>query len=261
MNSENEKIINCSEFEDFLSDYLEKSLGSNDTKACATHVLRCPICHDLHNSVKTSLEACSEIPLPKVSITRLESRIIAKTMPEIEMHCEEFEDYLTDYLDGFLPATVFHRWERHAVVCQSCEYLPGEVVRSLATLVSFKSEELPLPKGLHNKILQKTLGTTEAKTQKASVASQIGEWIRGLSFPISIPQLAPVALMFAFAFFVITQSVSADGSVSGAYKKSVELAQQTYFQSTEIVLGDKNPNSDTYQEPIQGVDVNEENEK
>jgi hypothetical protein len=41
------------------------------------------------------------------------------TMPETAMPCADFEEYLTDYLDGFcLPS--FHRWERHAVLCNSC---------------------------------------------------------------------------------------------------------------------------------------------
>ena len=45
------------------------------------------------------------------------------------MSCEEFEECLTDYLDGFLPAHLYHRWERHAALCDRCTELPGEVVR------------------------------------------------------------------------------------------------------------------------------------
>lgn len=259
MNYENEKIINCSEFENSLTDYLDKSLDSKNNKACAAHVLRCPICHDLLNSVKHSMLACGEIPAPKVSLSRLEAKILARTMPEFEMRCEEFEENLTNYLDGFLPATVFHRWERHAALCNSCENLPGEVVRSLATLVSFKSDEIALPEGLHNRILQQTIGTIEAKTKKASIFSQIDEWIRGLSIPITVPQLAPVAIMLAFAFFVITQTASADGSVSGVYQQSFDLAQQTYQESSKIVLGDKLLINPASREPVQGTYVSEEN--
>jgi hypothetical protein len=261
MNYETEKLINCSEFENSLTDYLDKSLESKDQKACAAHALRCPICHDLLNSVKISLAACVELPAPKVSLIRLEAKILSRTMPETEMHCYDFEENLTNYLDGFLPAAVFHRWERHAVLCPDCENLPGEVVRSLATLVSFKAEELPVPSGLHNRILQETIGTVEAKTKKASAFAQVGEWIRGLSIPISIPQLAPVVIMLAFAFFVVTQTASADGSVSGVYRQSFMLAEQTYQQSAQIVLGEKTIANPQYQEPTQGTYVNEETRK
>ena len=43
------------------------------------------------------------------------------------MTCEEFEESLTDYLDGFLPAHNYHRWERHAALCDRCTELPVEV--------------------------------------------------------------------------------------------------------------------------------------
>jgi len=45
-------------------------------------------------------------------------------MPETAMACEEFELFLTDYLDGFLPASLYHRWERHAALCGQCTELP-----------------------------------------------------------------------------------------------------------------------------------------
>ena len=153
------------------------------------------------------------------------------------MPCEDFEEYLTDYLDGFLPAAAFHRWERHAALCTSCEDLPGMVVRSIAACYTYKMDELAVPAGLHERILNLTLGTAEAQEVKASVGGRLSEWIKGIRVPIGIPQLAPVAMMLAFAFLVFSQTVSADGSLSGVYQKSVELAEQTYQQSAEAWKG------------------------
>lgn len=260
MNYETEIIINCSEFEEHLIDYLDKTLDSPSNKACAAHVLKCPLCHSLLNEVKTSLEVCHEIALPKLPVTKLEAGILARTMPEAAMSCDEFETHLTDYLDGFLPAILFHRWERHACLCNSCENLPGEVVRSLGTLVAYKTDELPLPAGLHAKILQRTIGTENAKEIRPSLVSQFGEWVRSLQFPISIPQLAPVAVMMIFAFAILTQTVSADGSISGMYQKSFELAQQTYQQTTEV-WSESKPEQIKNQKPIEGTFVNDEGNK
>ena len=109
-------------------------------------------------------------------MTRLEARVLSMTMPETAMVCDDFESYLTDYLDGFLPANVFHRWERHAVLCTACEDLPGMVVRSIAACYSYKTEELAVPFGLHDRILESTIGTAVAKEIKASWVSQVGEW-------------------------------------------------------------------------------------
>ncbi len=94
MSYENEKIINCSEFEDVLTDYLESSLDRQTHKAVAEHALRCPLCHALLNEVKDAVELCREISPPKFSMAKLEAGILMKTTPETAMACEEFEDPL-----------------------------------------------------------------------------------------------------------------------------------------------------------------------
>ena len=200
MKYDNEKIINCSKFEESLTDYLDNNLDRAAKVATAEHALQCPLCHALLNEVKTALEVCHEISAPKHSMTHLEARILSMTAPETAMACTEFENHLTDYLDGFLPAAVFHRWERHAVLCENCTDLPGEVVRSIAACYTYKTEELPIPAGLHAKILQSTIGTSRAEDVQASWISQTVEWMRGWRFPIPIPQLAPVAMIMMLRF-------------------------------------------------------------
>ncbi|MBA3600537.1 MAG: zf-HC2 domain-containing protein, partial [Acidobacteria bacterium] len=44
MKYENEKIINCSKFEAFLTDYLDNALDRQTKVAMAEHALRCPLC-------------------------------------------------------------------------------------------------------------------------------------------------------------------------------------------------------------------------
>ena len=252
MKYEKQNLMNCSRFEELLTDYLDKALGAGTHKAVAAHALSCPLCHSLLNEVKGALAACRELAEPRLPVTRLEARILASTMPESALHCEEFENYLTDYLDGFLPAPVFHRWERHAVLCNDCSDLPGAVVRSLAAIVAYKCDELPLPEGLHQRIMRETLGTTHARAAKASATDRFKEWVRGFSFPISVPQLAPVALMLMFAFLVFSQTVSADGSLSDVYAKSFQLAEKTYEQSAAALNGEQ-PDSSQTQEPVTGT--------
>lgn len=253
MNYDNEIIIDCSRFEDSLTDYLDKTLDNQTQKAVAAHALRCPLCHSLLNEVKESLELCREISAPNTRMTRLEARVLAMTMPETAMHCDEFEDHLTDYMDGFLPATLFHRWERHAVLCNQCTDLPGIVVRSIAACYTYKLEELPVPAGMNSRILQATIGTERAEDMKPSFGAQVAEWVRGLRFPIPIPQFAPVAMMLILAFFVFSQTVSADGSLKGVYEKSVELAEQTYKQSADAWSGNSDQSSSEQQDPVSVV--------
>jgi hypothetical protein len=254
MNTRKQLSVNCSEFEELLTDYLDKALDPSMIKMVAEHAISCPLCHTLLNDVKESVEACRTIATPKMPLTRVEARVLAMTMPETALSCGDFEGYLTDYLDGFLPAAIFHRWERHAVLCGDCEDLPGMVVRSIAACYTYKTEELPLPLGLHDRILNATIGTVQAASKKASWATRFGEAIRGLSFPIPVPQLASVAMILLFAFMFFS-----DGSITNVYAKSVELAEETYKQSAAAWNG-RQPESTVKQDPVSGTTfVNEEN--
>lgn len=230
-----ETRIDCNAFEENLTDYLDRELDSESQKAMASHSLKCPLCHSLLNDVKETLSACRELAAPSPKLAGLEAKILERTAPETAMSCDDFEEALTDYLDGFLPATTFHRWERHAVVCDHCTDLPGEVVRSIAACYTYKLEELPVPEGLHEKILEQTIGTTVASDLRPSVGSRIREWAMELKSGFALPQLAPVALMLLFAFLFFSQT--GGGSIGGMYEKSVELAGQTYQQGADLVLG------------------------
>lgn len=234
MNLQEQNLIGCNEFEENLSGYLENEAPGLLRKAMAEHALKCPLCHALLNEVKEALEVCREIDVPQSPMTSLEARILNVTMPEAAMTCDQFEEHLTDYLDGFLLAKIFHRWERHAVLCENCTNLPGEVVRSIAACYTYKVEELPLPEGLREKILESTIGTAEAATVRSSWVSQAGEWVRGLRLPISVPQLAPVAMMVLFAVLVFSQTSS--NSFGGVYQKSIEMAGQTYQKGADVVI-------------------------
>jgi anti-sigma factor RsiW len=216
----------CHEFEENLTDYLDGALSVTAHQAFAEHVLRCPACHDLLSEVKNTLMACasSEAPTPG---NGLEARILVRTMPEAAMTCEDFEAYLTDYLDGFLPAPLFHRWERHAHLCERCTELPGHVVRAIGACYSYLQDELPAPVGLEARILQATLGTVTAEAVRAPLGKRFLEWVRLTLDPIVSPQLATVATMVLLAILVLTSTISADGSISGVYSATLHLAEQT----------------------------------
>jgi anti-sigma factor RsiW len=225
----------CEEFEDRLTDYLEGTLGAGTHGRFAEHAMRCPVCHELLTEVKNSMQACrvAEVPPPPAE---LETRILAQTMPEAAMTCDDFEEHLTDYLDGFLPASLYHRWERHAAICDSCTELPGQVVRSIGACYTYITEEKPVPEGLHERILQATLGTTDAEELRAPLMSRLAAYLRSLLDPIVSPQFATVATMLLVAVLVLTNTVSADGSISGMYRASVKLAEKTYVRGAQTAV-------------------------
>jgi anti-sigma factor RsiW len=184
----------CHEFEDRLTDYLDGALDVEAHQKFAEHAMRCPLCHDLLSEVKNTLVACAASEAPPASVG-LEARILLKTMPEASLTCAEFEAHLTDYLDGFLLALLYHRWERHAALCDSCSELPGDVVRAIGACYTYKQDELAVPAGLEARILQSTIGNVLPQQVRAPLSSRLIEWLRGALDPIVSPQLASVATM------------------------------------------------------------------
>jgi anti-sigma factor RsiW len=217
----------CNEFEDRLTDYIDGVLQPDVHKTFAEHALRCPVCHETLSAVKSTMQAChaaNSLDAPR----DLDARILLSTMPETAMTCEDFEERLTDYLDGFLPAPLFHRWERHSILCATCTELPGEVVRSIGACYTYIGEERPIPAGLNERILLATLGNRVPEEIRAPFGSRVASWLRRWLDPIISPQLATVATMLLVAVFVLTNTVSADGSISGVYSASLRLAEQGY---------------------------------
>jgi anti-sigma factor RsiW len=228
--------MHCEDFENQLSDYLETELDAETHRAISEHALRCPVCHQTLSEVKNTMQACrvAEVPPPT---RELEALILQSTMPETAMTCSEFEESLTDYLDGFLPAPFYHRWERHAALCDRCTELPGEVVRSIGACYTYISEEQPVPFGLNQRILQATLGTLTAAEVRAPLSARFASWLRLLLDPIVSPQLATVATMLLLAVFVLANTVSADGSITGVYQASLRLAEKSYENGLKELVG------------------------
>lgn len=216
----------CHEFEDQLTDYLDGALGVQANKEFAEHAMRCPVCHDLLSEVKNTLLACSTSEAPEAGAA-LEARILLSTIPETAIACSDFEEHLTDYLDGFLLAPLYHRWERHAAMCASCSELPGDVVRAIGACYTYKQDELTAPEGLEARILQSTIGNVLPQQVRAPFTARLIEWVRGALDPIVSPQLASVATMLLVSVFVLTNTVSTDGSVNGIYQASLQLAERT----------------------------------
>jgi hypothetical protein len=89
------------------------------------------------------------------------------------------------------------------------------------------AEELPVPAGLNERILQATLGTVVPHEVKAPWTSRVASAMRLWLDPIVSPQLATVATMLLVAVLVMANTVSADGSISGVYEAGLKIAEET----------------------------------
>src|ERR1044071_1575138 len=153
----------CVDFENLLTDYIEGVVGPETNRLMGEHAMKCPVRHETLLAVRGTIETCRTATVPPPS-RELEARILQKTVPETAMGCEEFEECLTDYLDGFLPAHLYHRWERHAALCDRCTELPGEAAFTW---------------GLEREDLARDSGDSDAAGSKSSMEST-----RRVAFPL-----------------------------------------------------------------------------
>jgi hypothetical protein len=86
--------------------------------------------------------------------------------------------------------------------------------------------------------LQATLGTVTPQEIKAPWTSRAASRFRQWLDPIISPQLATVATMLLAATVVLTNTVSADGSIGGVYAAGLQLAERT-AQSAAVIEGQK----------------------
>src|SRR5579862_9205190 len=75
--------------------------------------------------------------------------------------CEQIEAQLTEYLDGALPTEVQAGFDAHVASCGHCAALV-QTVRGMVTAMH-ALEPLPVPPGLHSRILEQTTGLTSAE--------------------------------------------------------------------------------------------------
>jgi len=165
-------------------------------------------------------------------------------MPETAIACSDFEDHLTDYLDGFLMAPLYHRWNDMRPLCVSCSELPGAVVRAIGACYTYKQDELTVPAGLEARILQSTIGNVLPQEIRAPLGSRLIEWLRGALDPIVSPQLASVATMLLVSVFVLTNTVSTDGS-SRRHLSGESAVGGTYCRERFQKLGSSERNEAT----------------
>src|ERR1043166_5925157 len=106
----------CVDFENLLTDYIEGVVGTENNRQMAEHAMKCPVCHETLSAVKSTVAACHIAAVPEPS-RDLDARILQNTVPETAMTCEEFEEFLTDYIEGVVGTENNRQMAEHAMKC------------------------------------------------------------------------------------------------------------------------------------------------
>lgn len=145
--------MSCDEFQVLLADYLGGSLDREESRGFAAHALRCLSCRATLDDVKARLredDSAHDLEAAPSLTNSLESIPGGRTTLE----CSRFQDLITEFLDGFVPAPTYHRFGLHSAQCDDCAALVTDVVYAVAACHSVHTyEELDVPAALVNRLI------------------------------------------------------------------------------------------------------------
>ena len=227
--------MNCSRFEESLSDYFDGLLAPRDASLFRAHALQCRTCRALMDDVKAGISACKqqdELEPPPV----LETILAAIPAEHAALRCDGFEELITEFLDGFVPAPTYHRFEEHANQCDECSALLTGVVYAVAAChLVHTFEEVEIPQAL----VVSLVGVMPAS--KPRLARRVAN-----RFAVVAERLIPrptQAARWTFAtasslalatFALLLFGFSDDGTVSGIYRQAHVKVSELYSQGSDI---------------------------
>jgi hypothetical protein len=189
------------------------------------------------DEIKGTIRICREQEELETPAT-LETALTAISVEHAAVGCDGFEALITEFLDGFVPAPVYHRFEEHAGECGECSMLLTEVVYAVAACHSVHTfEEVELPASLMAKLLgvmrARKLSLTRRVANRFGIIAdhlipnptQTARWTFATSITLAIA-------MLAFLFF----GFSDDGTVAGIYRQAHVKASELYSHSTDVYV-------------------------
>lgn len=148
--------MECLQFEDLISDYLDGGLARPLRRTFCEHLLACRPCHQIFNDVRDALDACQlvqESPArhdaPFAVVTE---RIISATTAGQMLSCRTLDALISDYFDGLIESSYETLFNEHFAVCEGCRHLVAGVRESL-----IEPTEVEVPAELYERIFAVTM--------------------------------------------------------------------------------------------------------
>lgn len=153
---ENSKM-ECLQFEELISDYLDCGLDRPMRRNFCEHLLACRACHQLFNDVRETLDTCYVIRESHIGQTTIfatvQQRILDATTAGEMLSCRTLDALISDYFEGNIESSYETIFNEHFAVCESCNRLVEGVRQSLA-----EPETVDVPEELYGRIFATTMG-------------------------------------------------------------------------------------------------------
>lgn len=211
-------MIECTTFQEALTDYLEGTVCPEVRSACAAHRLSCRECRRLCEQVKESLRLLrlvgDEPPSPRLELANLANRIVLATTPGEMLGCEAFDHLIGQYFDGVIMAPDYQEFQYHFEACARCRRLLATIEEAIRCCQDIGQVEFEMPPDLSGRILSATTGKVGWKAGLHRRARAAFDRIAGSA---ELPRLIAASLIIAAGILLmITQFGSLEGVTNQA---------------------------------------------
>jgi len=149
--------MDCVQFEELISDYLDCGLARPVRRDFCEHLLACSPCHLLFNDIRETIDACHQLresQLREIALfAEVEQRIIESTTVGEMLSCRTLDALISDYFEGIIESSYENIFNQHFALCESCRRLVEGVRQSLE-----EQEIIDVPEELYDRILAATVG-------------------------------------------------------------------------------------------------------
>lgn len=220
--------MNCQQFQDQLSEYLEGELPGAHRAECAAHRLYCPSCRALYQEVRGVVDALRGLAVSEAEDHHpenaspaaagqpphpLSERILAATTMGEMVSCPGFDRLIEQYYDGVLLAPAHLALQDHFDRCPGCRQMMHGIESAILLCQEARRHPVELPSGWVDRMVARTraLLPEPGPSRNVEVADASPRLARGW-LPILSRDLATALLMLAASSLLILVRF---GSVEG----------------------------------------------
>jgi len=224
--------MKCHEFEELISSFVDGELAGQEAAAFREHQIGCVDCRSLLDTIQSVMADCQELPDCDPSLEVVSRAIVIPALhPPID--CDRFAALVTEFLDGFLEAAVYHAFEDHARECAGCSDIVSGVALAVTACHSVHfSEELDVSASLLERIFAETTGThPAANTRRAKAFAAIRRALSLYSGPVWAPRVATAAVIVAVFSMLVTNGGLAP---SAMYERAARVTTRVADRSAQL---------------------------
>lgn len=209
--------MDCTRFQDAITDYLDGTLDPRSKAECAAHRLTCRECRELLGDVRGIVQSLNYVATNDLVLPEgLEGRIIAATSAGEMLSCADFDALIERYFDGVILAPTFQTFQAHFEKCRKCRRLMTGIEDAIEMCHEVKEAELEVPDELNDRIVAATSGGNSGWFGSGGLLA----WLSGLIFN---PQMAVAALIFAAGMMYVIYCFGSFGGMASTAGTRAEI--------------------------------------